>query len=610
MALWGAYLQIVDKLYTGHDKMKFEIKEVFQKIKSERKTLLRAGLSLLTVAVLIGTSCASAWFMNAAAGPATASGVEVLNYNAAYRRTASLARSNTLKISGSSVEMDLGVTVLNENDEIIVGVEFEFDIFDSSGKKAYNVVDDNMDGQVYISDVPAGEYTVEMCKMTAYAQPAPVKVVVQPRLTYQKIDVSDKVVEEKDVNVEEEDKKYNDPTNGGANTSTPTIANTVEYVASSSKTETKTTETPVLDANGKQVVKYKPVLSTGADGNSYLVLASGEVSTVIATVDADGYLTAAKRLNVGGEEEPVTQPETTPTEPPVGPEIPVETPTYTDVLSEVLGADGAPIAENGAFKYQFTAVPQVTVTTETVTVYYGWQTMGGKTYYYDKNGKKVTGWQIINGANYYFESDGSRGGGTSGNLGIDVSTWQENVDWAKVKAAGIDYVFIRLGYRGYTRGSLILDNEYRNHIAGATAAGLKVGVYFFTQAINEREAIEEASMCLQYVQGYNISYPIAIDVEYSGGRADNLTAEQRTKVCRAFCETIRNGGYTPAVYANKSFFETMMYTSQLESYVIWLAHYTDKTSYARRYDIWQYSSKGSVNGISGYVDMNISYLKY
>ncbi|MEA5051538.1 MAG: GH25 family lysozyme [Oscillospiraceae bacterium] len=585
--------------------MKIDSQTILKKLKENRAALLRGGLSLLTVAVLVCASCASAWFMNAAAGT-TAAGVEILNYDGGLRRTASLAKNSTLKITGSSVEMDLGVTVVNENEDIVKGVEFEFNIYNSSGKQAYNVVDDDMDGQVYISDVPAGEYTVEMCKMMAYAQPEPIKVVVQPQLTYQKIDVSDKVLEEKDVDVATEDKKYNEQSNTGAGTSTPAAANTVEYVVSSSKSETKTTETPVLDAGGNQVVKYKPVLSAGADGSSYLVFASGAVSTVIATVDADGYLVSAKRLDVGGEEQPSAG--ETPADP-ATPEQPA-TPTYTDVTSEVINADGTPVSENGAYRYQFTAVPQVTTKTETVTTYYGWQTLEGKTYYFDKNGKKVTGTQIINGISYVFNSDGSRTGGTTGTLGVDVSTWQENVDWAKVKASGVDYVFIRLGYRGYTKGALILDNEFRNHIAGASAAGLKVGVYFFTQAITEQEAIEEASMCLQYVQGWSISYPIAIDVEYSGGRADSLTIEQRTKICRAFCETIRNGGYTPAVYANKYYFESKMYTSQLESYIIWLAHYTDKTSYARRYDLWQYSSKGSVSGINGYVDMNLSYLGY
>ncbi|MEA4911108.1 MAG: GH25 family lysozyme [Oscillospiraceae bacterium] len=569
-------------------------------VKEKRKQLLRAALALASVAVLITASCASAWFMHAATE--RSAGVEILNYEAGMRRTASLAKSSALKIEGSSVEMDLGVTVLNENEEIVSGVQFEFNIFNDAGKQAYNVIDEDMDGQVYISDVPAGEYTVEMCEIKAYAQPEPIKVTVQPQLTYQKVDVSDKVKKESEVDVATEDKKYNSSTNTGADTSTPSVANTVEFVASSSKTETKTTETPVLDANGAQVIKYKPTLSAGADGNSYLIFVSGEVSTVIAAVDADGCLTSAKRLDAGGEEAPAVTPPAT--------ETPAATPPYTDVLSAVLNTDGTPVSENGTYKYQFTAVPQVTVKTETVTTYYGWQTISGKTYYYDKNGNKVTGWQIINGVNYFFESDGSRGGGSTGNLGIDVSTWQENVNWAQVKASGIDYVFIRLGYRGYTKGALILDNEFKNHISGATAAGLKVGVYFFTQAITEQEAIEEASMCLQYVQGWNVSYPIAIDVEYSGGRADKLTAEQRTKICRAFCETIRNGGYTPAVYANKYYFESKMYTSQLESYVIWLAHYTDKTSYARRYDIWQYSSKGSVSGISGYVDMNLSYLGY
>ena len=129
----------------------------------------------------------------------------------------------------------------------------------------------------------------------------------------------------------------------------------------------------------------------------------------------------------------------------------------------------------------------------------------------DKNGKKVTGEQVIQGAKYNFASDGSLVTG-SGTMGIDVSKWNGTIDWNAVKNSGISYVIIRCGYRGSSQGSLIEDPMYKKNIKGATDAGLKVGVYFFTQAITKAEAVEEESMVLELVKNYRISYPIFIDV--------------------------------------------------------------------------------------------------
>ena len=242
-------------------------------------------------------------------------------------------------------------------------------------------------------------------------------------------------------------------------------------------------------------------------------------------------------------------------------------------------------------------------------VYTGWQNIDGKTYFFDKNGNKVTGEQVIQGAKHNFNSDGSLNTG-SGILGIDVSTWNGNIDWNKVKNSGVSYVIIRTGFRGSTQGSLVEDNKFRQNIQGATNAGLKVGVYFFSQAINEVEAVEEASMVLSQVKGYKLSYPVFIDVEPSGGRADKLSSGDRTKVINAFCQTIQNGGLRAGIYANKTWLSQKMNVSALSGYKIWLAQYNSTVTYGGRYDMWQYSDKGTVAGISGKVDMNLSYLSY
>ena len=195
-------------------------------------------------------------------------------------------------------------------------------------------------------------------------------------------------------------------------------------------------------------------------------------------------------------------------------------------------------------------------------------------------------------------------------FGIDVSKWQGDVDWDKVKAAGVEFVIIRAGYRGSKTGALVEDPNFLKNIRGARKAGLKVGVYFFTQAVNEVEAVEEASMVLALCEGYNLEYPVIIDSEGAGGegRADSLDAETRTKVCAAFCETIKNAGYEAGVYASRSWFNANLDVKELDKYRIWLAEYRSTPLYSGYYDMWQYTSKGQIDGIEGNVDLNISYM--
>ena len=200
----------------------------------------------------------------------------------------------------------------------------------------------------------------------------------------------------------------------------------------------------------------------------------------------------------------------------------------------------------------------------------GWWTIDGKTYYYNKNGEKVTGEQVIKGAKYSFGSDGALSS-SSGSMGIDVSKWNGNINWAQVKNAGVNYAIIRCGYRGSSAGALIEDPKFKANIQGAQAAGIKVGVYFFSQAVNEVEAVEEASMCINLCKGYNLSFPIYIDVEASHGRGDQISASQRTANVKAFCGTIQSAGYRAGVYSNKTWFTQYMNAASLTSYKIWLA---------------------------------------
>lgn len=200
---------------------------------------------------------------------------------------------------------------------------------------------------------------------------------------------------------------------------------------------------------------------------------------------------------------------------------------------------------------------------------------------------------------------------------IDVSKYQGDIDWKEVKASGIDYAIIRAGYRGYGTGNIKTDEKFSVNIQGALDAGIDVGIYFFSQAINESEAIEEACYTLELIEGYDISLPIAIDYEYASngqgltGRLYDakLSKDSATRICNTFCKTIKQHGYSAMVYANKSMLESNLNTSQIvDKYDIWLAHYASETSYTGYYTFWQFSQSERVEGIDSFVDMSFWYI--
>ncbi|MDL2215824.1 hypothetical protein LJB77_02040 [Ruminococcaceae bacterium OttesenSCG-928-N02] len=498
----------------------------------------------------------------------------------------------------SSVEADLEVQIQGPDGEVLTGVMFELVVTYPNGNTKTWPIDD-LEGFLHLTRLTEGDYTVEILPMEGYIMPQePTVCKVKPKVVYKPIDVDDLIVDETEINVAEEDTIYT-PSPPPA---TGPLVDTVEYVASSSTQ--KTVQETV------QVKTYTPKVQVQG-GVSYLLYASGTVSDIIVEQQGESYI--AYRWVTPSTSTPPETSGSTSTPPSSGDESSgsstppassseEQQPQRVDVA--LYNADGTPLAEYAYDEH----VSEQTVD-KVVTVYTGWQTIGGKTYYYDKNGTYVTGWQVIQGVNYFFNDNGVRGG----EIGIDVSKYQLTIDWQAVRASGITFVFIRCGYRGYGSGALVEDPYFRRNIQGATAAGLKVGVYFFSQAITTAEAVEEASMCLSLVRGYNLAYPIAFDTEHSGGnpgRADSLSVGQRTQIAIAFCETVRAGGYTPCVYSGKYWLMYNLDASQLSSYKIWLAHYTAQTDYKGRYDIWQYTSTGKVNGISGAVDMNISYMGY
>lgn len=241
---------------------------------------------------------------------------------------------------------------------------------------------------------------------------------------------------------------------------------------------------------------------------------------------------------------------------------------------------------------------------ETETVYAdGWQNIQGKTYYF-RNSQAVTGWNQIDGLQYYFNGDGSLGS----HLVIDVSTYNGDIDWDRVKEAGIDYAIIRVGYRGYETARLVKDKRFDTNMSNATAAGVKVGAYIVTQAVNTNEAVEEASFIISACSGYNVSLPLAIDVESAGngsGRGDKISVAERTAVINAFVQTIRGAGYSAMVYANKDWMTNRINAGGLASgSTVWLAQYRSSCTYGGSYQMWQFTESGSIPGISGNVDMS------
>lgn len=196
--------------------------------------------------------------------------------------------------------------------------------------------------------------------------------------------------------------------------------------------------------------------------------------------------------------------------------------------------------------------------------------------------------------------------------GIDVSSHQQQIDWTAVAEAGVDFAIIRVGYRGYTEGDIFPDSCAEQNLQGALDAGLDVGVYFFSQATTIREAREEARFVLDAIADYDISYPVLYDWEgiTSNARTDDVTGEEMTQFALAFCEEIRNGGYTAGVYFNQSYGYNSFDLRALREYEFWLAEYRDVQSFAYEVQLWQYDCEARLPGIETPVDLNLCYKKY
>ncbi|MBO5985601.1 MAG: glycoside hydrolase family 25 protein, partial [Lachnospiraceae bacterium] len=196
--------------------------------------------------------------------------------------------------------------------------------------------------------------------------------------------------------------------------------------------------------------------------------------------------------------------------------------------------------------------------------------------------------------------------------GIDVSKFQGDIDWKKVAADGVEFAMIRVDYRGYgEKGTMVEDPMAKDNLRGANAAGIKTGVYFYTQAITEDEIKEEANAVIDLIKSYKIDCPFVSDVERvsnAGARMNKIDVQTRTKLVKMFCDSIGQAGYNPMIYHNLEMGAVMLDISELEVYDKWFAYYNSDLYYPYAYKVWQYTDKGHVDGIAGEVDLNIAFV--
>ena len=610
--------------------------------------LLVSGLLAVTLTAGLGTGIA-VWAFSGA-GQETLVQAELSPTPTPAPTATPTPQLRQVKMEIATVQQSIGVDLVEEVDGEefpLTGEPFVVLITDEDeNTQSYDIDPDT--GTLLVEKVEPGDYRVELEEKEGYALPEPQTVTVKEKVVYvaDTAAVADKIVQSNQVVESQEDNIYGQVADAVV---TPP-SDTVEYVDSSSES-----------------VSEKIQVYTGAKLNDegYMLLKDGTVTDYKPVFDtATGYLVKAVRsalpsptpvpvpsviLTPTPAPEPTESPEATQTpEPSQGAasgatsQALSQTPSPTGAalwaqrlsgwFADRLGRLGAGLplrassvdfaswpdeillydmnkhtmASNEEYPFDLSVD---TVSTETGEVLYsGWNTIDGKKYYFDpETHAPVTGTQVIGGVTYHFDSNGVLKQETRG---VDVSKYQGNIDWNQVKAAGYEFAIIRVGYRGYGSGALVEDSHFRQNIQGATAAGLQVGLYFYSQAINEEEAVEEASMVLRLCSGYRLDYPIYFDTEKVAGdtgRADSLSRAERTACAVAFCETIRNAGYTAGVYSYASWFYNQLNMSNFGNYQIWIAQYRDVLDFSGRYNMWQYASDGCVPGISKLCDLNIAY---
>lgn len=198
-------------------------------------------------------------------------------------------------------------------------------------------------------------------------------------------------------------------------------------------------------------------------------------------------------------------------------------------------------------------------------------------------------------------------------FGMDISKDQGVVDFVKFKKAGGDFVMLKLGGRGYSSGKIVIDEMFKEFAKNASDAGVKVGVYFFSQATTKEEAKEEAKTVIDTLKGYSIKYPVVFRMETVGGdmtRIDDLNSDDRTEIAKTFLDQIKSAGYIPMLYGDKEWLLTKYNLKDLQDYEIWYTSNEDIPDYPYKFGMWQYTNQGAIDGVSGDIKLDISFKDY
>lgn len=545
-----------------------------------------------------------------------------------------------ISFSGTSIAKDLKIKIMDETGALVTGTAFKITVMPQEDVQGKEYSDDDMDGIIYITDMLPGKYTVKLHDTEGFAVAEnDILMTVKDKIEYKKVNVKNEIKKESEVNVKKEDALSQKPKDEHQVVNTVELLETTkkeipvakEQVDSSNFTKATASETKkeeIITEDTKITVPESVMLyNQGGEKSKTFLLevnvvgeqqiikdysweaeVGGVVSflensegTILLSAVQEGntklYLTVIHDNGVTRSVESSRI------------EIEVTVSDFTDDKTQLRSAQGELLYLDKAGETAATLKDYSTSNELYAMKYTGWTEVDGAKYYYDSNHKSVTGMQVIGGVRYIFDENGVLLK-TKEQKGIDVSKWNGKIDWNAVASAGIDFAIIRVGYRGYTAGTLVEDPYFKQNIEGATKAGIKVGLYFFTQAITEAEAVEEASMAISLVSGYQLQLPIYFDTEdvEGNGRADKMSVVARTAITKAFCETVKNAGYLPGVYASTSWYNNQLNAAELAGYDIWVAHYANVCGFKGRYQMWQYTSSGSVPGIKGKVDLNIRYV--
>lgn len=512
-------------------------------------------------------------------------------------------RTKFVRLEVVNLESGIEVRILDEKNNQIEDVPFTVCMVPTSGQMKLDKTlsgtvtgneysDDDGDGALIIDDYDSGSYAIYLRPLSEYmdASPIPVSFVVY------KFDsnITTKIHQSDEVDAAKEDNAYvnREETASVKSENAIKVSNLINSGFILGTSETFRVNKPVLTENDE--IQYEKVNSVEVDASINVadyIKENNKVELLIGGVKHTAYVYEEARFDPRVEEYYVSK--------------------------AIIKKDGK--------NYLYNLVPYMTVAEE--DVYVGWYSKKGKHFYNNEDGYPVSGWKKLDGMWYYFDENGQKASVT----GIDVSVYQEEIDWETVKASGIDFAIIRCGYRGYGTGVLVEDARFRENIQRATEVGMPFGVYIFSQAVSPAEAAEEASMILELCKGYEPTLPYAIDIEACGdedgeGRQNKLSALERTQVINTFVSVIRSQGEEAMLYSNKSWLENQILLSQISCkiwYAMWPgesaeegkesahnapnndAYEEDETKYPdMKVEIWQYSDKGVVDGIEPLVDLN------